>query len=102
MAANAESEAHLNALSNRFRMYVGGETLSENVIALRRNPTATSVFEEIIHTAQLRRGMSPKTDLIRMEIEAAEKLIRYRRAYGIPNTQTRQTIERLLRLAEGK
>jgi hypothetical protein len=56
------------------------------------NPSVSSVYEELIHTAQIRRGM---TDVIEMEIEAAQKLIRFAEQYHIPPEQTQQTIQRL-------
>lgn len=70
---------------------------------------ASAVFEEFIHTAQHRTGMVD--DLIArygnaeaerlLEIQAAEKLITNRQAYGISNDATRATIERLRTLRAG-
>ena len=87
MASDASSELHLGP-----DLRIEGETLSENVIALRINPSSSSVYEELIHTAQLRRGM---TDVTQMEIEAAQKLIRFAEPYKIPAADTQQTINRL-------
>ena len=61
------------------------------------------MFEEFIHTAQHRTGRfneviskyGNKRGEALLEIEAAEKLIRNRRAWQIPNSETRATIERL-------
>jgi len=92
MASNPASELHLGP--NRL---IEGETLSQNVIALRMNPSTSSVYEELIHTAQLRRGM---TDVVQMEIEAAQKLIRFADRYKIPASETAATIERL-RILQG-
>jgi hypothetical protein len=73
-------------------------TLNESTIILRSKPTVTEVFEEFIHTAQFRQGRMIGSNVLQMEIEAAEKLIRFRRAYGIANIETRQTIQRLRNL----
>jgi hypothetical protein len=48
------------------------------------------VYEELIHTAQIRRGM---TDVIQMEIEAAQKLISFADQYKIPASETAATLE---------
>jgi hypothetical protein len=66
----------------------------------RENPTRSEVFEELIHQAQDRRGEIRIEDMAH-EIAAAEKLIRNRKAYRIPNTETRETIQRLRRLRKG-
>jgi RHS repeat-associated protein len=84
---NAWGEAHLGP---DFR--ITGETLNERVIALRIDPSTSSVYEELIHTAQIRRGM---TEVTQMEIEAAQKLIRFVDRYHIPPSETAETIQRL-------
>jgi hypothetical protein len=71
---------------------IEGETLSKDVIALRMNPSTSSVYEELIHRAPKARGM---TDVTEMEIQAAQKLIKFADRYHIPPEQTQQTIERL-------
>ncbi|GAB1529580.1 hypothetical protein YSY22_10020 [Brevibacillus formosus] len=84
----------------RYLDYRGAEavTWNEKTIQLRQNPTTSAVFEEFIHTAQYRAGkipdQTPRT-VLTVEIEAAEKLIKYRKGYGIPNIETRDTIKRL-------
>ncbi|RJX39123.1 hypothetical protein D3P09_16660 [Paenibacillus pinisoli] len=89
----------------RYLDYRGAEavTWNEKTIQLRQNPTTSAVFEEFIHTAQYRAGkipdQTPRT-VLTVEIEAAEKLINYRKAYGIPNDETRATIERLRRMRQ--
>lgn len=87
----------VDAESTRLAQTLGveGITFDAKTIALPQNPSTSAVYEELIHTAQLRRGM---TDVTQMEIEAAEKLIRFRRGYRIPNAETRQTIGRLRQL----
>lgn len=89
--------------AQRYLDYRGAEacTWNEKTIQLRTNPTTSDVFEEFIHTAQYRAGKIPDQSVetvLKVEIEAAEKLIKNRRAYGIPNIETRQTIERLKKL----
>lgn len=61
----------------------------------KKNPTTSAVFEEFIHSTQNRTGRATGDNWLQMEIEAQEKLIRYRKAYGIPNNETRQTIQAL-------
>ena len=97
MESSKKSEEHLDFISQKVGGRVQGETLSQNVIALRRNPSVSSVYEELIHTAQLRRGM---TNIVEMEIEAARKLIRFADRYRIPKSQTRQTEKRLEKLLD--
>ncbi|WP_218080314.1 IPT/TIG domain-containing protein [Anthocerotibacter panamensis] len=70
-------------------------TLNSKTILLRPDPSASEVFEEFIHTAQFRKGTIDSSEVMQAEIEAAEKLIRYRRLYGITNDETRFIIQRL-------
>lgn len=72
-----------------------GLTLNDKTILLPENPSASAVYEELIHATQFRKGVANTSNVTQMEIQAAEKLIRHRKAYGIPNAETRQTIERL-------
>jgi len=53
------------------------------------------VFEEFIHAAQMRKGKNASADVLQNEMEAAKKLIKHRKAYRIPNEETRKTINRL-------
>ena len=96
MASNAGSELHLGP-----NLKIEGETLSQNVIMLRMNPSTSSVYEELIHTAQLRRGMDPKTQLVEMEIQAAQKLLKFADKYKIPAAESAETARRLLKLQGG-
>jgi hypothetical protein len=94
MASDANSEMHLGP----DLAYEGG-TLNENVIMLRRAPSTASVYEELIHTAQLRRGMTrAEGGWIDMEIEAQQKLIRFADMYKIPAQDTAASIARLREL----
>ncbi|TQK62501.1 uncharacterized protein DUF4280 [Brevibacillus sp. AG162] len=70
-------------------------TLNDKTIAFRPNPSASAVFEEFIHATQYRTGRATGSNILEMEIEAKEKLIKHRKAYGIPNVETRETIQHL-------
>ena len=89
---DADAQALLN--------YSGAQaaTLDGETILLRPNPTASDVFEELIHSTQYKNGtivdLSNPQTTVYAEIEAAEKLIRNRAAYNIPNNQTIDTIKR--------
>ncbi|MFD0671912.1 hypothetical protein [Cohnella sp. GCM10027633] len=74
---------------------VEASTLDATTIAFRSNPSTSAVFEEFIHATQYRTGRANGTNIIEMEIEAKEKLINFRKAYGIPNSETRDTIQQL-------
>ena len=80
----------------------GAVTLNENTIILRHNPppTATEVFEELIHTSQFRSGRVSTGNAIELEIEAKEKLLKYQKQYGIPDSEhesTKRQVENLQR-----
>ena len=87
----------------KMRGHAEGLTFNEKTILLPENPTRSAVFEEFIHTSQHRRGLvndyaqkyGNSGAELRLEIEAAEKLINNRKAWQIPNDETRQTIQRL-------
>jgi len=75
-------------------------TLNEKLVIFRhaRPPTASEVFEELIHTAQFRSGRVSTGNAAMLEIEAKEKLIKNQVAYGIPeheNEQTKAQLEKL-------
>jgi RHS repeat-associated protein len=95
MQADADSTRLLNTLG------VEGATADAKTILLPQNPSTSAVYEELIHSAQYRAGM---TDPLQMEIEAAQKLIRFSDAYNIPAAETQQTINRLnsLLLQQGR
>jgi len=79
-----------------------GSTSNAKFIQLRVNPSTSAVYEEFIHTAQMRAGRTGTEWIRQNEIDAAEKLIRFRHQYGIPNAETRRTIERLRQLRGGE
>jgi len=89
---DADAQALLN--------YSGAQaaTLDGETILLRPTPTASDVFEELIHSTQYKNGtivdLSNPQTTVYAEIEAAEKLIRNRAAYNIPDNQTIDTIKR--------
>jgi RHS repeat-associated protein len=95
MQVDAESTRLLNTLG------VEGATVDAKTILLPQSPSTSAVYEELIHSAQLRAGM---TDSLQMEIQAAQKLIRFSDAYNIPAAETQQTINRLnsLLLQQGR
>lgn len=68
-----------------------------NYITLRPGASRSAVFEELIHATQNRLGRNDWSPMSRTlnEIEAQEKLIRFRHQYRIPNEETRQTIQAL-------
>jgi hypothetical protein len=63
----------------------GGTSLDGRHIYLRKNPAASTVFEELIHSRQLRRGRYDGTlrCLLALEVEAKEQVLRNRRAFGL-------------------
>jgi hypothetical protein len=91
MKVDSESTRLLSSLQAE------GATLDAKTILLTENPSTSAVYEELIHTAQLRAGM---TDTDQMEIEAAIKLIRNADKYKIPSSETQQTINRLNKLLQ--
>jgi hypothetical protein len=73
---------------------------------LRTNPSTSAFYEEAFHAIQDLRGV-PATMvrdgivISRWEFEAQRSLIRNRHRLGIPNDQTRQTIESLRDVYKG-
>jgi len=82
-----------------FTLNLEGITFDAKTIALPQNTTTSAVYEELIHTAQLRRGM---TDVVQMEIEAAQKLMKFAEQYKIPAAETKQTVNRLNELLKSQ
>lgn len=91
-----------SAEAQRYLRSRGAEaaTFNAKTMVLKEKPSNAEVFEELIHTAQYRTGRATGSNVVEMEIEAAEKLIRNRRAYAISNSDTRDTISRLRGLRE--
>jgi hypothetical protein len=83
----------------------GGLTLNESTILRPASPTRTAVVEELIHAEQFAQGVTigPR-GVLDLEAQAAETLIRNRRAFGLPKNEVRQVIAnlRVIRNAQGK
>ena len=77
---------------------IEGATWNHNFILLRPGASRSAVFEELIHTAQMRRGMRPDPDWLPMEIEAKQKLIKFQKRYKISDTENAETVAELRRL----
>ena len=90
--------------------FVGADaaTLNENIILIRsdRIPSASAIFEELIHTAQYKSGKITGTNWNELEIEAKEKLIKYQIQYKITDLENEITIKQIeelkLLMKEGK
>lgn len=86
---------------------VEAATLNEDTILLREKPSASAVFEELIHTTQYKKKICDGSEInrIKCEIEAKKKLIKFKDAYGITNDEdaiTRLQLEKYERkLKEG-
>ena len=68
-------------------------TLNENTILLRQNPSRSSVFEELIHSTQFRRGLNDGSLISRLknEIEAQNMLLKNSKAYNLTLSEIKQT-----------
>lgn len=71
--------------AQRLLKYHGAEaaTFNAKTIVLKPNPSNAEVFEEFIHTAQYRTGRATGANIVEMEIEAAQKLLRFADRYGL-------------------
>jgi RHS repeat-associated protein len=78
----------------------GAEALTFNstTILLRPNPSASAVFEEFIHVGQFRKGLADSSSVTALEIDAAERLMRNQRAWGITPSEAIETAQRLRNL----
>lgn len=75
------------------KKHAEGITYNAEIILLKQNPSRASVYEELIHTAQYKKGKndgSAKSCLIN-EIEAQEKLIKHAKAYKLTEPEIKQT-----------
>ena len=72
-------------------------TYNSKTILLKRNPGRASVYEELIHASQYRKGKNDGSYVSRLkcEIEAQEKLIKYSKQYKLTNDEIVQTKEAL-------
>ena len=92
-------EIHRSAENDHYMDYMGVSAITSNkkCISFRndRDPTATEVFEEFIHATQFRQERVTANNRLELEIEAAEKLIRNQKAYGIPDNEHLETMGNL-------
>lgn len=74
-----------------------GITINSNTILLRQNAGRASVFEELIHSTQYKNGKNDGSYLSRLqcEIEAQEKLLKYKTSYRLTENEIRQTKDAL-------
>lgn len=84
---NAETDAYLISKNAEAITY------NENTILIRQNPGRASVFEELIHTAQYRKGRNDGSyaSRLRCEIEAQEKLLKNAKIYQLTEPEIQQT-----------
>lgn len=87
-----EAEDYLNWAGANRGQYIEAATLG-NQMFFRTNPSASAVYEEAIHFAQAKRGPLGSGNMYELELEAAEKLIRNRKAYGITDAEHAQNIK---------
>jgi len=73
---------------------------SEDTIIVKSGqiPSASAMFEELIHTTQYKSGRATGSNWIQMEIEAKEKLVRYQKQYKIPNIENERTLRQIEQL----
>ena len=73
--------------ADRFLNLGGAEatTMYPNVIVFHSKLSASGMYEELVHLAQIRKlGREPTNiEKIKLEIEAKEKLLRNKKSYGI-------------------
>lgn len=84
------------------KKHAEGITYNAETILLKQKPGRASVFEELIHTAQYRKGKndgSVKSCLLN-EIEAQQKLIKHAKAYHLTESEIKQTEDALKRYKE--
>lgn len=70
-----------------------GVTINSKLIFLRKNPSRSAVFEELIHTTQFKNGEINEIprDVIVGEINAKEKLLRYAEQYNLTQKEIDNT-----------
>ena len=71
-------------------------TFDESTIIIKRGiPTASTLFEELIHTAQYRKGIVSTENKDVLELEAKRKLVRNQKAYKIPDHENEETLRQI-------
>ena len=90
--------------ADRFLNRGGAEatTMYPDIIAFHSKLSASGMYEELIHLAQIRKlGREPTAiETIKMEIEAKEKLLRNSKAYGITEYEQEITKDSILYYAK--
>lgn len=84
---DTETDRHLDEMGAQ------GSTLAADIILLHTKPSRATVFEELIHSSQYKKGMNDGTPMamVRCEIEAKEKLLKYAKAYRLTEAEIRET-----------
>ena len=98
MASSEEIDRHLDAMG------ASAATLNATTVLIRQNriPTASEMFEEMIHVSQYRTGKATGSNWLDMEIETKKKLIRNKKQYDITDEEQQITINQLKELLEFK
>ena len=93
---NDETDSYLET------KHAEGITYDAKTILLKKNPSRASVFEELIHATQYRKGKNDGSTKSRLlnEIEAQEKLLKYAQAYKLTESEIEQTKNALKRYQE--
>lgn len=89
-----DAVAYLDYKSQQDGTYVEAASLG-NMLFFRDNPSASAVFEEIIHLRQYREGRVSTGVIDSLEIEAAKKMIENQKAYFITDEEIVYTKKRL-------
>ena len=93
---NDETDLYLEA------KHAEGITYDAKTILLKQYPGRASVFEELIHTTQYRKGKNDGSAQSRLlnEIEAQQKLLKYAKVYRLTEPEIKQTEIALKRYQE--
>jgi len=95
IASSSEIDRHLDKMKSE------AATFNEKTILIKSGiPTASAMFEELIHTSQFRGGKVTGSNMIEMEIEAKRKLVRYQKLYGIPDHENAVTLKHIRELEQ--
>ena len=95
IASGPEIDRHLE------KFKAEASTIDEKTILIKSGiPTASAMFEELIHTAQIRSGRATGVNMVEMEIEAKRKLVRHQKLYGIPDHENEVTIKHIRELEQ--
>jgi len=69
-------------------------TLDAKTMVFRQGspPTASELFEELVHTAQHRKALVSTENVYELELVAKEKLIKYQKQYDIPDDEHLESV----------